>query len=80
MGSTERYDRGEKWDAYQRLPSLTDYLLVSQAVQRIEHDQRESVDSWRYRQVEAGETVTLANGATFSTDAVFEGAFELSGG
>src|SRR5215468_3549708 len=23
--STERYDRGEKWEAYQRIPSLTDY-------------------------------------------------------
>ena len=77
--STERYDRGEKWDAYQRLPSLTDYLLVSQTVERIEHYQRESDGSWRYRQLERGETVTLANGATFTTDAVFEGAFELSG-
>jgi Uma2 family endonuclease len=24
--STERYDRGDKWEAYQQLPSLTDYL------------------------------------------------------
>jgi Uma2 family endonuclease len=28
--STEAYDRGDKWESYQRLPSLTDYLLVSQ--------------------------------------------------
>ena len=28
--STEKYDRSEKWEAYQRLSSLTDYLLVAQ--------------------------------------------------
>ena len=29
-GSTEAYDRGEKFLHYQTIPSLTDYLLVSQ--------------------------------------------------
>ncbi len=28
--STAAYDRGEKWDMYRRIPSLRDYLLVSQ--------------------------------------------------
>lgn len=27
--STQGYDRGEKWDHYQTIPTLTDYLLVS---------------------------------------------------
>src|SRR5262249_13548699 len=62
--STERYDRGEKWEAYQRIPSLSDYLLVAQATVRVEHFQREGDGSWRYRLLSAGETVTLANGAT----------------
>src|SRR5690242_2577533 len=35
--STEQYDRGGKWEGYQRLDSLTDYVLVSQAEPRIEH-------------------------------------------
>lgn len=34
--STEAYDRGLKWTGYQRIPSLTDYLLVSQTGPRIE--------------------------------------------
>jgi Uma2 family endonuclease len=28
--STAAYDRGEKWDMYRRIPSLRNYLLVSQ--------------------------------------------------
>ncbi len=28
--TTEQYDRGLKWDGYRQMPSLTDYLLVSQ--------------------------------------------------
>ena len=74
--STEAYDRGEKWEAYQRLPSLNDYLLVSQTSTRIEHYQREA-DSWRYRVLGAGDTLTLADGSAMSIDAVYEGAFDL---
>jgi Uma2 family endonuclease len=77
--STATHDRGEKWEAYQRLASLTDYLLVAQGSVRVEHYQREADGSWRYRVLEAGDTATLGNGATFSIDAVYEGAFELIG-
>src|SRR5690606_28005990 len=35
--STETYDRGVKWEAHRRLPSLTDYLLVSQIRPYVEH-------------------------------------------
>ena len=78
--STEAFDRGDKWDAYQRLPSLSDYLLVTQTVAQIEHYQREVGGSWRYRRLEAGDTLTLSNGATMAIDAVCEGAFALAAG
>jgi Uma2 family endonuclease len=78
--STEAYDRGDKWEAYQRLPSVTDYVLVSQAAAQIEHYQREADGSWRYRLVEAGDVVTLGNGAVVAVDAVYEGAFDLAAG
>ncbi|WP_437484377.1 Uma2 family endonuclease [Sorangium sp. So ce1014] len=78
--STEAYDRGEKWAAYQRIPSLTDYLLVSQISVRVEHFRREADGSWRYRVIEAGGAITLANGATLPVDAIYEGAFELDAG
>jgi Uma2 family endonuclease len=76
--STETYDRGDKWEAYQRLDSLSDYLLVAQVAVRVEHYQREADGSWRYRVMSAGDTVTLANGATLAIDAVYEEAFELA--
>lgn len=75
--STETYDRGKKWEAYQRLESLTDYVLVSQTFVRIEHYQREGDRSWRYRSFEAGSTIGLANGGLLAVDAVYEGAFDL---
>jgi Uma2 family endonuclease len=75
--STETYDRGEKWEAYQRLASLTDYLLVAQRSVRVEHYRRERDGSWRYRELGAGDTVTFENGAALAIDSVYEGAFEL---
>ena len=76
---TASYDRGDKWDAYQRLPSLTDYLLVSQQSVSIEHYHREGDGSWRYRRLEAGATLTLHDDASIAVDAIYEGAFELPG-
>ena len=55
--SSEAYDRGDKWEAYQRLSTLTDYLLVSQWSTQIEHFQREAGGSWRYRLVGPGGSV-----------------------
>ncbi|WP_438006858.1 Uma2 family endonuclease [Sorangium sp. So ce321] len=78
--STEAYDRGEKWDAYRRIPSLTDYLLVSQLSVRVEHYRREADGAWRYRVIEAGGAISLSNGAALPVDAIYEGAFELDAG
>lgn len=75
--SSEAYDRGDKWESHQRLASLTDYLLVAQAAARVEHYQREADGSWRYRMSGPGDTVTLANGAVLTVDAIYEGAFDL---
>lgn len=75
--STERYDRGDTWELYQRLPSLTDYLLIAQRAARVEHYGRDPEGGWRYRTVGAGETIELTNGARISVDAIYEGAFDL---
>ncbi len=79
--STERHDRGEKWEAYQHLSSLTDYVLVAQGTARVEHYQREreSDGSWRYRLLEAGGALVLANGARVEVGAICEGAFDVEG-
>jgi Uma2 family endonuclease len=76
--STEAYDRGAKWEDYRQLPSVTDYLLVSQTASRIEHFQR-GEGEWHYRVAAAGGRVTLTNGAVLEEDAVFRGVFELEG-
>lgn len=46
--STEAYDRGKKWEHYQRLDSLCDYLLVSQTPYRVEQFTRQRGGSWNY--------------------------------
>jgi len=44
--STEKYDRGRKSSHYRRLPSLQEYLLVSQDEPHIEHYARRDNDHW----------------------------------
>lgn len=77
--STERYDRGEKWAAYQKLESLRDYVIVSQREPRIEHFRREPSGAWSYAVAERGQRVTLGIGASLEVDAIYEGVFELRG-
>ena len=48
--STEPYDRGEKFRHFQTIPTLTDYLLVSQRENRVELFTRRE-DHWEYRAV-----------------------------
>jgi Uma2 family endonuclease len=44
--TTEAYDRGKKWAHYQRIPSLREYLLISQDGPRIERFLRNPDDTW----------------------------------
>jgi Uma2 family endonuclease len=60
--TTEQYDRGLKWEGYQCLPSVTDYLLVAQHEVRVEHYLRAPDRGWFYRTYGAGERFTLDNG------------------
>jgi Uma2 family endonuclease len=78
--STEPYDRAEKWESYERTPSLSDYVLVAQNSVRVEHYRREHDGSWHYRVLGKGDTVALSDGATLSIDSIYAGAFELAAG
>jgi Uma2 family endonuclease len=77
--ATEPDDRGVKWDGYRRIPSLADYVLVSQAEPKIEHFQRAPDGSWIYRVVGPGERTALASGAVLAIDEIFAGALALKG-
>jgi Uma2 family endonuclease len=46
--STEAYDRGKKFDHYRALPSVSDYLLVSQDQHKIEHFVRQPDNRWLF--------------------------------
>lgn len=73
--ATETFDRGEKWVRYQTwLPSLTDYLLVSQAKPLIEHYRRQPDRAWLYSLVSGLEgSVSLASiGCTLRLAAVYD--------
>jgi Uma2 family endonuclease len=47
--STEAHDRGFKFERYQHLKSLREYVLVSQTTPRVETYLRQADGSWRYQ-------------------------------
>lgn len=65
---TEAYDRGEKFEHYRQLPSLRDYVLVSQRRPLVEVFSRDDRDRWVLTAVGAGERFTLT---------AMEGAIEV---
>ena len=60
--TTEQDDRGDKWEHYQRLPSLQEFVLVSQSHPRVEHYRRMATGGWEYHDVTEG-VLRLASGA-----------------
>ncbi|HWO26084.1 MAG TPA: Uma2 family endonuclease [Kofleriaceae bacterium] len=77
--TTEQYDRGLKWEGYQRIASLADYVLVSQTEPRVEHYRRAADGSWTYRAAGPGERVTLSTGTVFVVDELYAGLLALPG-
>lgn len=55
--TTEAYDRGKKFEQYQNIESLTEYLLVAQDPFRIEQYVRQSSREWRYSEYRNAEDV-----------------------
>jgi Uma2 family endonuclease len=49
--STEAYDRGEKFERYKTIETLTDYVLVSQDSPRLEHFSRQPDGVWSLTEV-----------------------------
>ena len=57
--STEAYDRGEKFEHYQHIASLKDYLLISQDEVRIEHYCRQGSEWLRSEFRELADVLSL---------------------
>jgi Uma2 family endonuclease len=72
--STEAFDRGAKFEAYQTLEPLKEYLLVAQDSPRIEQYVRDGDGSWKYRSASGLEdTLTLPSiGCTLNLGAVYD--------
>ena len=73
--STEGYDRGRKFEHYRQIPSLQEYLLVSQYEPHIEQFIRQPNHEWILREA-MGMKATLALpslGITISLAEIFEG-------
>ena len=71
--STEGDDRGEKFAHYRRVPSLREYVLVSQRARRIEVYRREGVGAeWILSEATSGEQAKLPSlGIAVSVDEVY---------
>ena len=71
--STEAYDRGEKFAHYRRIPSLAEYVLVSQRAPKIEVFRRNEAGKWVLAEdASAGEAAPLVSiGCVLSVDEVY---------
>lgn len=57
--STETFDSGEKFEDYQQLESLEEYVLIAQANQCVECRRRNAVGTWETVIYGVGDQVTL---------------------
>lgn len=69
--STEQDDRGGKWQHYQRIPALQEYVLVSQTEPRIERYRRLASGAWEYSDTTTG-TVELTSGAVVDLEKLYD--------
>lgn len=67
--TTEKGDRGNKWMHYQRIPSLQEYVLVSQEP-RIEIFRRTPSGTWEYFEVREG-NVRLGTGPALDLSVLY---------
>lgn len=67
--ATERYDRDGKFEAYKKLPSFEEYVLVSQEVRRVEVRTRRGQE-WSTQIGEEGQSVRI-HGRDFAVDSLY---------
>jgi Uma2 family endonuclease len=70
--SSEAYDRGEKFAHYRRIPSLREYVLLSQREPRIEVHRLNASGHWELHEALAGESIELTSlGCHLTVDEVY---------
>jgi Uma2 family endonuclease len=70
--STEAFDRGEKFAHYRRIPSLREYVLLSQRERRIEVHRLNASGHWELHEALVGESIELTSlGCRLAVDEVY---------
>jgi Uma2 family endonuclease len=59
--STQTFDLGEKFDDYQQIESLEEYVLISQEEQRVEGRRRTAANTWETVVYGPGDRVVLTS-------------------
>lgn len=78
--STQRHDRGAKFEDYRSIDTFEEYVLVWQDRVRIEVRRREDERRWTIETFGAGEHVELRSvRAELDVDALYAGVFQLKG-
>jgi Uma2 family endonuclease len=72
--STEEYDRGEKLEHYQRIPSLRQVVLVAQDARRIDVWTRSEGDAWTRAELSEGVADLGSIGARLDVNETYEAA------
>lgn len=75
--ATEAYDRGAKAAHYRQIPSLKEYVLVSQGERRIEVQRRNPQGIWEIHWAEKGQKAHLVSlEVELEVDAIYENPLE----
>jgi Uma2 family endonuclease len=78
--STEAYDRGAKAAHYRRIPSLREYVLVSQREPLVEVQRRAEGGRWELLEARSGETIELASlGVGLAVSAIYANPLDAAG-
>ena len=71
--ATESYDRGKKFESYQRIVSLAEYVLVSQDRPRVEQFFRQPDHRWLYSEISDAGVIQLTSvGCELSLQDIYE--------
>jgi Uma2 family endonuclease len=69
--ATEAYDRGAKWAHYRRIPSLREYVLVSQPEPLVEVFRRGEPGRWELLEARSGEIELASPGIRLDVGALY---------
>jgi Uma2 family endonuclease len=79
--STEKFDRGEKWEGYRAIASLRHYIMVSSQHRLVEHYARADGEAWLLRAYTEGADVRVTGpDLTLSVAALYRMALEGDNG